>query len=117
MHGIARRRPDGVDELRPYVVGQILHAPGAGVPGGAEKRLGGQERGARAFPGRYPEHLVLGPDPQQGVRPLRDQGHVRAQRVHVTAARVQGEEEAAGERRGGGRAAHQPVQLRQPARQ
>lgn len=111
----ARRRPDGAHQRGAYVVGQVLHAPRAGVPGGAEEQLGGQERGARAVRRGQPEHLVGGPDPQEAVAALRDQRHVRAQRVHVTATGVQGEEEAAGERGGGGRPAHQGVQLGQPA--
>ncbi len=122
VHSRTGRRPDGPEQLGPYVgahsgpyvVGQVLHAPRARIPGGPQEDLGGQERDARAFPARYPEHLVLGPDPQETAVARRDQGHVRAQRVHVAPAVVEGEEEAAGERGGGGRRADQGVQFGQP---
>lgn len=94
---------------------QVLHPPGTGVRGGVQKRFGGQERGAGRFGGRDAQDGVGVPDAQHRVAVgTGQQGEVGAEGVDVTAAVVECEQEAAGERGRTVAPAQQTVQCGQP---
>ncbi len=99
--------------------GKFGHPPGLGPggPDGVEEVLGGRQGGPgpvlRGDEDRFPRVTR----PHQGpVGAVRGEVHVRGERGHVTAAVVEGEEEAPGQACRRVTRAEQPVQLRHPAR-